>query len=71
MRRSFRFPVEDKDFVKSGWCGNRGPCVTVAVKPQGVAVRDSKDKRKKTLFYTTLEWKAFIHGVKDGQFDIP
>lgn len=61
--------LKDDDFKVSGWCGNRPKCVQVAIKPQGVAVRDSKDANKSTLLFTHGEWKAFIQGVKSGQFD--
>ncbi len=71
-RSSFSFSVSDEDFEKSGWSNKRyNPfCVEVAKKPEGVAVRDSKDVDKRTLFFTKDEWKAFVLGVKDGQFDV-
>ena len=62
-------PLKDDDFRVSGWCGNRPQCVKVAIKPQGVAIRDSKDPMKTTLTFTNEEWDAFIRGVKDGQFN--
>ena len=65
----FQFKVNDEDFLSSmGWCGNRPKCVLVAVKPEGVAVRDSKDETKTTLFFTHDEWEAFKNGIKDGEF---
>ena len=66
---SFRFPVDDDEFKQYGWCGNRRKCVSVAITKQGVAVRDTKDETKHTLFFTKAEWKAFTKGVKDGQFN--
>lgn len=66
----FTFQVKDDDFVKSSWSKNNPKtCVMIAKKKQGVAIRDSKDPNKKTLFFTPLEWKAFIRGAKDGEFD--
>jgi hypothetical protein len=66
--------VKDEDFHSSkGWCGNRPRCVTVARKPEGVAVRDSKNTgsgRNQTLFFTNAEWRAFVSGVKAGEFDV-
>ncbi len=44
-------------------------CVSVAKTSQGVAVRDTKDKTKKTLFFKPDEWRAFVKGVKNGEFD--
>jgi hypothetical protein len=39
------------------------------MKPAGVALRDSKDPKRSTLFFNHTEWKAFIEGVKLGEFD--
>jgi hypothetical protein len=65
------FKVKDGDFMKSSWSRNNPKtCVEVAIKRQGVAVRDSKDGRKKTLFYTRAEWAAFLKGAKNGEFDL-
>jgi hypothetical protein len=65
------FSVNDDDFKSSGWCGNRPRCVKVAVKPgKGVAVRDSKDPSKTTMFFNPTEWRVFIKGAKAGEFDI-
>jgi hypothetical protein len=66
----FSFQVADSDFCKSSWSKNNPKtCVEVAVKPEGVAVRDSKDPDKNTLYFTLSEWDAFIHGAKSGEFD--
>lgn len=64
-----KFLVEDSDFIVSGWCGNRPKCVQVAVKPEGVAVRNSNDAGKNTLFFDNDEWGVFVKGVKSGEFD--
>ena len=65
------FPVEDSDFRTSHntFTQCRPRCVQVAIKPQGVALRDSKDPTKKTLFFDHEEWKAFTTGVKEGEFE--
>jgi Domain of unknown function (DUF397) len=50
--------------------GNGGDCVEVADNLPGVvAVRDSKDPNGPALTFTPSEWKAFIGGVHDGEFD--
>ncbi|MGH3344510.1 MAG: DUF397 domain-containing protein [Carbonactinosporaceae bacterium] len=36
-----------------------------------IAVRDPRKPEGPTLFFTPAEWKAFIAGVKDGEFDLP
>lgn len=50
--------------------GNGGECVEVADLPDGSrAVRDSKDRSGPTLLFTPAEWRAFVEGVKLGEFD--
>jgi hypothetical protein len=39
------------------------------IKRQLVAVRDSKDPTGPMLLFTPLEWRAFLAGVRDGEFD--
>ncbi len=69
MAKKFRFEVKDEDFVKSSWSKNNPKtCVLVAKKPEGVALRDSKDESKKTLFFNNEEWAAFARGVNSGEF---
>ena len=68
----FTFPVADEDFKKSSYSHPGGiitRCVQVAKTAQGVAIRDSKDASKKTLFYTHEEFQAFVQGAKNGEFD--
>jgi hypothetical protein len=50
---------------------NGGACVEVADLPDGGrAVRDTKDHgRGPILRFTAGEWRAFVLGVKDGEFD--
>ncbi|MBU4480405.1 DUF397 domain-containing protein [Patescibacteria group bacterium] len=64
-----KFPVEDSDFVISGWCGKRPKCVQVAIKSEGVAVRNSNDTNKITLFFSHEEWSVFVKGVKGNEFN--
>ena len=64
-----KFRVSDDDFTKSSWSKNNPTtCVLVAKKPKGVALRDSKDPNKQTLYFTHAEWDAFAKGVKGGEF---
>jgi hypothetical protein len=53
---------------KSSLSGANG-CVEVAFIEGHVAVRDSKDGASPVLVFTTREWKAFLGGVRDGEFD--
>ena len=66
-----KFPVADKDFIVPVNCNprHRWVCVAVATKAEGVAVRDTKDRTKKTLFFSNEEWAAFVKGVKKGEFE--
>ena len=46
-------------------------CVEIAFLDGLVAVRDSKDRQGQTLMFTPVEWRAFIDGVHDGEFNQP
>lgn len=46
-------------------------CVEVAIDKKRVVVRDSKDQKGGTLQFTQNEWRAFVRGVKNNEFDIP
>ncbi|MGA5298749.1 DUF397 domain-containing protein [Nucisporomicrobium flavum] len=51
--------------------GNGGDCVEVADNLPGVvAVRDSKAPGGPTLIFAPGQWRAFVAGVKAGEFDI-
>jgi Domain of unknown function (DUF397) len=47
-----------------------GQCVEVAEINDVVAVRDSKNPTGPALIFTPAEWRAFIDGARDGEFDI-
>jgi len=53
---------------KSSPSGNNG-CVEVAFVEDQVAVRDSKDRQGPVLMFNPVEWRAFIGGVRDGDFE--
>jgi hypothetical protein len=55
---------------KSTRSGMNG-CVEVAFAGGRIAVRDSKDQRSPVLVFTPHEWRAFVGGVRDGEFDLP
>lgn len=64
------FSVKDDDFKVSSWSKNNPKtCVAVAVKSEGVAVRNSNNHNRKTVYFTHEEWKAFLAGAKAGEFD--
>lgn len=45
-------------------------CVAVKRDANGVHIRDTKDSTDLTLSFTEMEWKVFIEGVKNGEFDV-
>ncbi|HKS44280.1 MAG TPA: DUF397 domain-containing protein [Amycolatopsis sp.] len=53
----------------SGYC-QQGTCVEVMMNENWVMVRDSKAPAGPVLAYTHDEWKAFLLGVKNGDFDL-
>jgi hypothetical protein len=53
---------------KSSHSGQNG-CVEVAHGDDQIAVRDAKDPSGPVLRFTVHEWRAFLAGVRDGEFD--
>jgi hypothetical protein len=53
--------------TKSGLNG----CVEVAFVDGKVALRDSKDRHGPVLLFSPAEWRAFLAGARDGEFDLP
>ena len=57
---------------KSTFSGsNGGNCVEVADHDGYLLVRDTKDHgRGPILRYTPVEWRAFVAGIRNGEFDL-
>ena len=55
------------DWRRSRSC-TAGNCVEVAVLGESVAIRDSKNPGS-VLLYSASEWREFITGAKNGDFD--
>jgi hypothetical protein len=56
---------------KSSYSAGQGACVAVTQFTDGrVGVKHSTREGEPVLF-TRREWKAFIAGVKAGEFDLP
>ena len=36
-----------------------------------VHVRDTKNRQETSLTFTHAEWRAFVSGVRLGEFDVP
>ena len=65
-------PERDLQWFTSSFSGSNGDsCVEVAHLPGGVAVRDTKDRALPAHRYATAEWRAFLTGVRAGEFDRP
>ncbi|MFZ3043539.1 MAG: DUF397 domain-containing protein [Minisyncoccia bacterium] len=64
--------IKDSSFRTPKECSTGGVfnCVAVAITPEGVAVRDTKDVAKTTLNFSHGEWKTFVNAAKQGEFDI-
>jgi Domain of unknown function (DUF397) len=57
-------------WVKSSLSFSNSNCVEVANLPQGeIGVRDSKNPNGPVLRFTSDEWRAFVGGVRKGEFD--
>ncbi|MEV4104735.1 DUF397 domain-containing protein [Nonomuraea sp. NPDC049649] len=63
--------LDAAEWRKATASGDVGQCVEVATNLPGVvAVRDSKNPQGPALIFTPGEWRAFVGGVKDGEFDL-
>ncbi|HUZ22331.1 MAG TPA: DUF397 domain-containing protein [Streptosporangiaceae bacterium] len=62
----------DLRWRKSSFSGNGGGnCVEVGQAADGtILVRDTKDRGGAAHRYTPAEWRAFVAGVRNGEFDL-
>jgi hypothetical protein len=57
-------------WTKSSLSHANGNCVEIADLPGGqVGMRDSKDVTGPVLGIPASEWKAFLRGIRNGEFD--
>ena len=56
-------------WLKAQLSGANGQCVEIASTRDKVAIRDSKDPDGPILTYTFAEFRAFLHGAQNGEFD--
>ena len=62
--------IDDNMFRKSSFSEAGGECVEVARVANGVAVRDSKNPGGPMLWFSLMEWTAFLYGVLAGEFGL-
>jgi hypothetical protein len=62
----------DLRWRKSSFSGNGGgSCVEVGQAADGtILVRDTKDRSRAPHRYTLAEWRAFVAGMRNGEFDL-
>ena len=56
-------------FHSSSFCA-AGDCLEVARDGKSILVRDTKQPSQEPLRFTPEEWRAFLLGVKNGEFDL-
>ncbi|KIH97831.1 hypothetical protein LP52_17500 [Streptomonospora alba] len=57
--------MEELQFRKSSYSGNRQDCVEVACHPQvGAALRDTKRREDGHLEFPATEWTAFLNATR-------
>jgi hypothetical protein len=48
-----------------------GNCLEVAIGADVVRIRHSLDQSAASLAFTHAEWRAFLTGARNGEFDLP
>jgi hypothetical protein len=56
-------------WIKAQASSFNGQCVEIASTADKVAMRDSKDPNGPVLVYTHAEFRAFLDGARNGEFD--
>lgn len=49
----------------------QGDCLEVAIGADVVRIRHSLDRSGAILAFTHAEWRAFLTGARNGEFDLP
>jgi hypothetical protein len=67
-------PSQHFGIVRLGWrkstrCTEQTYCVEVNLTGQAAAVRDSKSPSGPVLPFDEPAWRAFVAGIKNGEFD--
>jgi hypothetical protein len=59
--------VELRGWRKSSYSGSQTECVEVALTPEVVGVRDTKDRDGGTLLVPAAVWQAFVTALPAGR----
>jgi hypothetical protein len=63
--------IDRLQWRKSSFSGNGGGnCVDVAADDEKIYVRNSKNPGDAVVAFTQSEWRAFISGAKNNEFDL-
>jgi hypothetical protein len=61
----------DDDWRKSTASQPGGNCLEVAIGEEAVRIRHSLDRSGTILSFTHAEWRAFLIGAGNGEFNLP
>ena len=61
--------LADLTWTKARASTHNGACVEIAATANKIAMRDSKDPDGAILVYTPVEFRAFLDGARNGEFD--
>jgi len=72
--RNGKIPLSEAERAGLAWLKARssshnGECVEIASAAGNIVMRDSKDPNGPILVYTRAEFKAFLGGARNGDFD--
>jgi hypothetical protein len=71
LRSPHERPNPGSPWIKSSLSYAAGNCVEVAALPGGeIGVRNSRHATGPVLAFTPEEWRAFLGGVRNGEFDL-
>ncbi len=65
-----KFRIPNLKWRKARQSAGNGECVEVAPAGDCIVVRDSKDPKGAMLVYKNEEWRQFLKGAKQDDFDL-